>query len=54
MTYKELDKLQINISSSYPIIESNADSVNGSVSTWNLSRDSNKKIYIKYNTKLNQ
>lgn len=52
--YKELDKLQINISSSYPIIESNADSVNGSVSTWNLSRDSNKKIYIKYNTKLKQ
>lgn len=52
--YKELDNLQINISSSYPIIESNADSLSGTVSTWNLSRDSNKKIYIKYNTKLRQ
>lgn len=52
--YKELEKLQINISSSYPIIESNADSVNGNISTWNLSRDNNKKIYIQYNTKLNQ
>lgn len=52
--HKELDKLQINISSSYPIIESNADSVDGMVSTWNLSRDNNKKIYIKYNTKVKQ
>lgn len=52
--YKELDKLQINISSSYPIIESNADSVDGTISTWNLSRDSNKKIYIQYNTKIRQ
>ena len=52
--YKDLENLQINISSSYEVKESNADSVNGKVSTWNLSRGSNKKIYIQYNTALVQ
>lgn len=52
--YKELDNLQINISSRYEVKESNADSVNGNVSTWNLSRNNNKKIYIQYDTTVRQ
>lgn len=46
--YKDLDSLLINLESNYEVIDSNADSVNGNVSTWNLSRDNNQKIYIQY------
>ena len=48
--YKNLNSIKVNITSTYNVIESNADSVNGNVYTWNLSRNNNKNIYIKYDT----
>lgn len=48
--YKTLNSIKVNITSTYKVLESNADSVNGNVYTWNLSRNNNKNIYIKYDT----
>lgn len=48
--YKTLNSLKVNITSIYKVLESNADSVNGNVYTWNLSRSNDKNIYIKYDT----
>ena len=48
--YKTLNSLKVNITSIYKVLESNADSVNGNVYSWNLTRNNNKNIYIKYDT----
>lgn len=48
--YKTLNSLKVNISSGYKVLESNADSINGDIHTWNLSRNNDKNIYIKYDT----
>lgn len=46
--YKNLDSLKINLTSTYEVLESNADSHDGNVYTWNLNRSNTKNIFIKY------
>lgn len=44
--YPLLTEVKINITSSYIVKESNADSVNGNVYSWKLNRNSKKNIYM--------
>lgn len=46
--YKNLDSLKVNLTSTYEVLENNADSFDGNVYTWDLSRSNNKNIFIKY------
>lgn len=43
-----LEYLVINIKLPNEVINSNADSVNGNVYTWNISKDNKKGIYLEY------
>lgn len=47
--YEELEDVTINIRSDYSVISSNADKVDGNVSTWYMSRGDSKAINIKLN-----
>ena len=51
-SYKNVDKLTVNINSKYKVINSNADKVNGKVYTWVIDRDNfnSKVISISFNT----
>lgn len=45
-TYYKLDNIRINIKSSRKVLESNADSVNGDIYTWNFNKDTENNIYL--------
>lgn len=48
--YPDLESVKINVTSLCEVKESNADSVEGNVYTWNLNKNTNKGIYILYST----
>ncbi len=44
--FPSLDSVKINITTDYPVLENNADSVNGNVYTWNFDKDTKKGINL--------
>lgn len=48
--YPDLESVKINVTSLCEVKESNADSVEGNVYTWNLNKNTKKGIYILYST----
>lgn len=52
---ESLDNLTININCKYKVLESNADSINGNIYTWNINRSNymNKTIALSYREKTN-
>lgn len=54
--YSELDKVTIHLKSEYEVVTHNADSVDGNVYTWVITREnaSNKSIQFRTSTKINE
>lgn len=48
--YPSLDNITINITTSYPAKENNADYINGNVYTWKFNKDTKKNIYLLLDT----
>ncbi len=48
--YPSLDNITINIKTSFPAKENNADSINGNVYTWRFYKDTKKNIYLLLDT----
>ena len=44
--HPQLTEVKVNITVTYPVIESNADYVNGNVYTWVFTKNTNKGVYM--------
>lgn len=49
--YPSLDNVSVNVTTSYKVIESNANSVNGNVYTWYFNKNGKNGIYLLLDTK---
>ena len=52
--YPDLEEVKVNITSDYKVLENNADVVNGNIYTWVFTPNSQKGIYILYDTNIDE